>query len=277
MVSDYALKDNVSGAIASVPSPQPVQPTANPNTFYWITGGSKHGYVTANYSGVNGPLVTDIYYSVATPAPDVTASPVSVVALPTNFPAFSNGVTDCTEQVNTAIALGDPCTTPGITWTFKTSNVPAYGAGNIAMLQIANTVSASGAGVPSPGPASYSTSGLDGAFPYSNTTSAAKSGSWTSNDSPAYQLLLPPRCSSLTYSGTFTDYFMYQPAGTSSRNGSRLWASLATMKWNFSGTASNSRGVYKLSNPTNPAPTLTVSAGSLPTWTQIASFQSINC
>lgn len=277
MVSDYALKDNVSGAIASVALPQPVQPAANPNTFYWITSGSKHGYVTGTYSGVSGPLVTDFYYSVATPVPSVAASPLAPVALPSNYPVVGpGGAANCTQQINTAIAVGDPCITSGIAWKFQTTSVPSYGAGKIAMLQIVNNISASGVGVPSPGPASYSTSGLDVDFPYANVPAVSTSATWASDDSPAYVLNLPPICSSVTYTGSFTDYFMYQPAATSSRSGSLLWVTLETMTWGFSGTASNSRGVYKLSSPQNPSP-VSAASSALPSWSQLVGQGQIGC
>lgn len=102
-------------------------------------------------------------------------------------------------------------------------------------------------------------------------TPAPTNGTWSSNDSPAAPLASPtPLRSSLTFTGTFTDYFMYQFGVTSSRTGSRLWVNLGTMNWNSSGTVTDSKGAYALvkNKTVHPKPTY-ASSTALPSWTQL--------
>jgi hypothetical protein len=285
VVSDYTLKDTIASptptAIAAVPSPLPVASSGSSISVYWISSagtiapGIRYVRMTAQASGVTGPLFADVYYPVSTPVPTVTASP-NKVGLPSNYPETENGVANCGELIWTAIALGNPCTTFGMTWNYRTS-VPSYGAGFIAMAQIVNSSSVSASGTPSPNPNSYTSFGLDTGFPYVGATPT--SALWNSNDSPADPLTTPPICHSVTETVSFTDYFMYQPGTTSSRIGHRLWVTEGTMSWNFSGTAtatSKKGSHYALGSTTNPRPLYT-SSTTLPTWSQIASLMNIDC
>jgi hypothetical protein len=284
------VKDNVApsgspASIAAVPSPSPAPTATSPITFYWISGGGKHLYAVVTYPNVIGQLPADVYYTVSTPAPTVTASPLFPVQLSTSYPSVSsNGVPNCSDQTEVAIALGNPCftaatkkvpaqTRSGITWNYS-ANAPTYGAGQIAMVQIVNNLGPTANGTPSPNPNTANSSGVDGTFPY--LAAVATGSMWQGDDSPANVLSTPPPCLSVTYAGSFTDYFMYQPGVTKARSGSRLWVTLGVMNWMFSGTAGDSNGAWTLTSHTDPTPKYQDSM-TLPLWNQIRTPAGINC
>lgn len=157
------------------------------------------------------------------------------------------------------MSLGDPCNPQhGIDWSFSLSNVPAYGTGQIAMVQTGqNIINGSSTGT---------TYLLDLSFPYAGATVTTDSTLNQIDDSPAFNLSRTT-CTKVTDEGNFTDYFMYQPlAGGSSRPG--IWIPMETLSWGWSGTATYSTKTsdWAVSKVTNPTLKWNSSPGQFPSW-----------
>ncbi len=289
VVGNYTLNsNNLSSLPSAVPaaSVSPVPSSGSAISLYWIsnagtiTTGVRYVRMTGTVSGITGPLFADVYYPVDAPAPWATAI-AGTVGLPTNYPA--NGNPEECASPNTAIAVGNLCPTVepgtvGIYWAYLVATPSPGPSGLIAMVQIANSLSISASGTPSPNPKSYTSGpGLDAVFPYASPAPAATQ--WNSYDAPALILATPPKCQTVTDTMSFTDYFMYQPGPISSRVGYQLWVTLGTMAWNWSGTASSvKKAPYALvtSKSVNPQPSYAPST-TLPTWTKLLGTGDISC
>lgn len=275
VVGDYYLKDSIGAvptAIPAVPTPSPVPTSGDGISLYWVSGGLKHVYVVASAApGVYAynPLVADVYYQIATPTPSVTASPVLPVSLQSGYPASVTGTGSANCQTTTlAVSVGNPCTTFGINWSYSVTVPTNYGAGSIAMVQLGQ-FSMSGIFVNGTAFPTANTGGLDNQFPYD--TAVQTQAVWKSRDAPARYLSTPALCKSMTYTNNFTDFFMYEPAVTASRTGSRIWVTTGIMSWGWTGVVSSDKaGAYSLntSKSVNPAPSFSKST-ALPTWQSI--------
>lgn len=266
---------------AVVGTPSPVQPSGNPLSFYWVSGGNKHVYVTAQYPNVQGPLIADVYYQLATPRPQPTiSSTTSTVQV--SLDTVGTG-TQCQAPLYTftALHLGVPCDSsqlPGISSSYSVV-VPPYGAGQIAVAQLMQLTFS---GTINGQTVSYTTGDinhkmLDTQFPAYGAAYAAGSTTEVFPDSPYYDLDTS-KCSKVTETMNFTDYFMYQPAANG-RNGGRVWVTDAIQNWNWSGTANvdkTGQWVLITTKTVNPGTVTTQASTLLPSWNawyQAASVQ----
>jgi hypothetical protein len=250
--------------IPIVPSPSPVPSSGSPISFFWVSGGLKHVILTANAPNVNGPLVADVYYPVTAPSPVTATATTSTVWYDPRIPVPDSGGAVTCPPTNYVIglSLGDACGTPGIKWTYS-ATVPSYGSGTLTMAQLGTStvsgIAQNGAKVTS---GSGGTDLLDRKFPYYFSVPTGLS-LIANQDSPG-QVLTNTTCSEVTRSDSYTDYFMYQAAATSSRPS--IWVTTAKMTWTWAGTTTKgSNGWGAASQITNPTP-VTVLSTQLPTW-----------
>lgn len=233
----------VTNPIQSIASPSPLASGANPTRFYWVSGSTgwlsglvapKHLWLLAYASGVQGPLVADVYYPVAAPSPVVNGPTANPMALPTDY--APNGPPSC-PGTETVISVSDPCV-PGVrgegVYAPYDVGVPSWGTGWIGIAQLGRwTVSGESIdGVVLPQAQTDSTYDLDGSFP--NVAPVTTNTVTLLEDWPAYPIYpaSETRCETVTYSGYVTDYFMYEPSVPTSRQGAPIWVTQETMPWN---------------------------------------------
>ncbi|MFY9720216.1 MAG: hypothetical protein WAK16_11285 [Candidatus Cybelea sp.] len=284
-LSDVVGSYNTSNAQTML-TPAPVTttlPRATPNTFYWVSSGSpaKHVYIIAYATGVQGPLLTDVYYPIS------TLSTYSATATTTSAGSKvgSYGIVDPSDpdeyEVNCspspppnevsfdeAIHLGNQCKPHGINWTY-TATAPQNGAGVIALVQLINFSATYYEGSASVSYNYYNTFQLDGSFPYYNVpghewATLSAGGSANLNilfDAPA-TLLVGLTCTQVARNDSFVDYFVYKANATTNRPS--IPAAIANMPWSWGGlaTAISSGKNWTGSGLSSPPTTLSSTAST---------------
>lgn len=261
VVSGYGLPSNT---VSAVGTPSPVQTSGNPIPVYWLRSGTQYLHVTGTIQ--NQSYGVDVYYPITTPSVTVTAT-TSQYGVDLD-PYYSSGgpLVQCPPPASSqvlAMALGDPCFPPhGIDWTYSLSNVPAYGAGQIAMAQVGQTTVSGTLNGKQVSASSGTTNRLDVGFPYlgvSVTTDATLSQS----DSPGSNLTIT-KCTKVARTSTFVDYFMYLPTATSSRPG--IWITMQSLSWGYTGNAALVKTAWTLTKAINPTLVYSSALGQSPTW-----------
>lgn len=282
IVGSYGWIGNPAASPTAIPSmaaPSPVASGTNPTRFYWLSGDSsnwaapsvKHVNLIAYAYGVQGPLVADVYYPVAAPSDSPPPPPLAVpgtVAVATDFSFVAN--TPC----GAVRALGDTCKLPGMEWYYQPA-VPSYARGYTTMLQVGyedgsykpvsngkiggTAISWTNSIKDASGQYEFL---LDEVAPYD--TPATAGTRWSSVDYPAFPLNASV-CNEVLFSGTFKDFFMYQPTVPSWRTGDPIWVTTDVESWQFQQSAQVNGTKWKsYSNPINPYPQPSPTA--LPSW-----------
>jgi hypothetical protein len=282
VVGGYGLTAPTSrpSVFIAEPPPSPAPNINNPIALYWLSGGSstspgvaggiRHVRMTAQVSGVTGPLFADVYYPVVMPSPvQITVSPGPAGPTP-SYPLYNTWtwgnfpVGTCTNPIE-ALSAGDMgCTARGITWTFS-AGAPGYGAGSLAVAQLLTAATVSGTlngNVETATPSPQATL-LDGFFPeYGITVSTGST--LTFIDSPDWSLS-GQNCTKLSTTESFVDYFMYQPTAGSRPS---IWVTLEKGTWGWTGSATLKNGAWSGSGSVS-TPTYS-SSTELPWWPAVS-------
>jgi hypothetical protein len=253
-----------------------------PNTFYWVSSGPgslKHLYIIAYASGVQGPLLADVYYPINTLSSYLAnattigiGSRVSKYGIAASPDEYQENCSPPPAGVTfvEAIHLGNQCKPHGINWTY-TATAPANGAGVIEIAQLVNFSATYWKGVASESYNFYNTFQLDGSFPYSDqadgsggTASIRGGGSAKLRllfDAPA-SILAGLTCTQASRADSFADYFMYRPNATKRRPS--IPVTIALLSWTWGGTAAttNSGKTWVASGLVSPPTTIESTAST---------------
>lgn len=176
----------------------------------------------------------------------------------------------CSGALSYVLTVGNFCSNSlGITWTPFSVTVPSYGGGFIAMAQTGQTTISGTLNGKQTNTVSSLTR-LDWEFPYAGAyattdNSLTLQDGTALNDSPM-QDLSASACTKFNRTDAYEDYFMYRPTPTSTRPS--IWITLKTLQWAWTGKASLQKGVWSLSQSTNPTLQWNSSTGQFPSWPQ---------
>lgn len=183
-----------------------------------------------------------------------------------------------------ALHAGDLCLPHGIDWSFQVTT-PAWGAGNIAVVQLSDIKINGIVNGATAGP--WEQSGLDQTYPYSAWAPTSGGLAAPTFDAPSSNLDITP-CSTETRNDSFTDYFMYQASSPAPGNAGRgsIPVTLRQYAWAWGGTTtrptpspqpSPSPTFGPATAVTNPSPTAAPTPYGLPSWSLIPNLSSAPC
>ncbi len=188
-----------------------------------------------------------------------TSNPVVVGLYP--FPEPTG-----TPDVEEALSLGKPVnlSTAGIVWNILAPTTPTPLPGVSGEMNVIQTITTTQAGVPAGCQSAHSTSGteLDTQLWYNAPVGIG--ATWSSDDSPATQLLTPSTCTSFSRQDTFVDYLMFQSSKANS-----IWTPIMQLTWGWSGTAGYTNGQWSRTTGAGPGSPSGSTNFVFPVWTGI--------
>jgi hypothetical protein len=267
-VASYTF--GASTTLAPTPLPSPTGPTL---TFYWNVGSnsvpnvfSVAQVVTRSDGGETAIVGTSVAYLVEMPTSVSVKAPITA---PTIGPFIPDPGPSPTPHLSFGSLLNAP-TSAGIYVTLKaTAPNISQGAGYLGISQI---VTAAGSPPPAAPPfldacPLQDNAVVSGVVEAQPATKVAKGASGTASffDAPNQPLLVGGP-SPTTDSDSFVDYMVYRPAGKNA-----IWVSIGFLTWNWSGTATYSKGTlpypWVLSAPSRNVSSLNTSVPQPePTW-----------
>lgn len=267
--------------------PSPAPSSGNPIQVYFGRPKTHHFYMNATATGVQGPLIVDIYYPVTGVSSPKGTGDNGLANVDVGVDNVSTNPNNCsTVVVITALHLGIPCKTkaipkptPGVN-LFTIAQAPSASGVLLGVAQVMY-LSFNGVKKTDGTPVSwqsdpYSNLQLDTQFPMSGFTlsvPAGGTGNATWPDSPFYNLGASA-CSYVSEAYTFQTYFMYNANARTSGHPS-IWVPYVDITWNWSGGAQELTASPTPSWTLAPSPSpLSASAAGpypapFPTWSTI--------
>lgn len=241
-VSGYVTADKAQSAIPTQSTPIPSGTLPPPDVTWYNTRAEDPAALNVSCDVVEPTTNTTLQLTSTTNMAFETPSPHVSIAYGSIAVSSAYHASNCPTLWDfTWLAYGDPCTGPGIRWTYSASADSAESNGSLAVWQVENSVDNSQT-LNDGSTLEYIRSNCaDGGLPYIGQSSGpvSTSATWTDVDAPAEQLISPPTW--LTYTRvrmTFDDFYMYRPPASLYTGTQSIWISLGHSRWGWDASTS---------------------------------------
>lgn len=241
-VSSYVTSDTATSA-SPVPS-TPIPSGTSPSDVTWYNTRAESDAqigvscdVIEPKTGTSLTLTSHTNVQFKTPAPTVQLTYGSV-----SIDSTLHDAGCVVYALETFLTYGDPCSTPGIRWSYNVAADSDEASGKIATWQVISAINNVETLSDGTSLNSAKNNCADGKLPYEGQSSGpvSSSATWIDVDAPALNLMAAGNPFALTAhaTATFDDYYMYRAPPGPITGSSSIWISLGHSRWGWDAATS---------------------------------------